>query len=314
MLNALALLLFTAGSLTLAAAAGLIAVMLRYCMVPLQALARQAERIDATSLESRFPAQDMPVELAPIVHRLNDLLARLENSFERERRFSADLAHELRTPIAGLRTTAEVALKYPEAPDPESFRSVLEIAQQMEAMVTRLLAQARSEQKAVPLQLQAVAVARLVEEVWHPLQKQAAARRLVTSFDIPPGAHIETDPTLLRGILLNLLANAVDYTPPGGTVRCAFRRRNGHFTLSVTNTVDNLEPADLPRLFERFWRKDTARSDAGHAGLGLSLAQSFAELLGLDLRAELNGGTELRLQLEGRKSSHGDPGPPSSRA
>ena len=301
-LNALLVIVFGAGAATLLCATAMISLALRWGLTPLRRLADNAAQINAASLRTRFAAEAMPAELLPIVHTLNDLLARLEASFENERRFSADLAHELRTPIAGLRTTAEVALKYGDSNsgDRESFQSVLEIAQQMESMVNRLLTLARSEQRTLPIQPKPVPVEPLVKSLWEPLQARAAARGIASSISVAPDAVIRGDPDLLRGILINLLVNAADYTPAKGEIHVGFERNNGHFELTVANTVDNLAAADLPNLFQRFWRKDNARSDAEHTGLGLPLAKSFAELSGMNLSAELSGHDRLKLTLKGQ--------------
>jgi signal transduction histidine kinase len=298
-LGALALTLLGAGGLSLVASVLFIVLMLRNCMTPLQRLASQTAAIDASSLATRFPTDQLPAELAPIAHCLNGLLARLHSSFERERRFSADLAHELRTPIAGLRTTAEVALKFPATADPQPMQDVLAIAGEMEAMVTRLLALARSEQQTIPLQPQTVAVGPLLDSLWQPLRQRASGRQLDASFEIPEDARVETDPVFFRGIVSNLLTNAVDYTPAAGQLRVVFTLQPSRFSLAVTNTVNDLDLADLPHLFRRFWRKDKARSDAEHIGLGLCLAKSFSEMLGLELSAALPGGSRLILTLQG---------------
>lgn len=288
------------GILTLALAATWVAFLLGRALGPLRKLGQQAEQISAASLGSRFASHSLPAELAPIVHRLNDLLSRLDESFQRERRFSADLAHELRTPIAALRTISEVSVKWSEGGDVESFRAVQEIASEMQAMITRLLALARAEQRTISIEPQPVFVASVVDSLWEPHRAKAAQKKLTVQLNVPVEARVETDPTLFRGILLNLLGNAVDYTPARGMIRIAFLEESGGFNLSVTNTVDNLESADLPKLFQRFWRKDRARSDGEHTGLGLSLVKSFAELLGFELAASLNGtGHELTMTLRG---------------
>jgi two-component system sensor histidine kinase QseC len=112
---------------------------------PLSSLAKRAETIHASSLQLRFPTDNIPVELLPIAQRLNDLLARLEASFAREQRFSADVAHELRTPIAELRTLAEVALKWPDDVNQAALKEALNIALQMESVATGLMALARCD-------------------------------------------------------------------------------------------------------------------------------------------------------------------------
>jgi two-component system sensor histidine kinase QseC len=291
--------LLGAGSVVLLATVLLVPRLLRQGLMPLDDLANRANRIDAANLQSRFPTQPLPEELSPIAQRLNDLLARLENSFERERRFSADLAHELRTPIAGLRTTAEVALQWPDQTGPESWQAVRELAAQMETMAEQLLALARAEHHALPIHREPVPLKPLLESIWQPLQPAAGRKQISLRLDLPATASLDTDAVLLRGILANLLGNAVEYSPAGSQVQIRFQGANGNFELQVSNAADNLKPEDIPQLFDRFWRKDPARTGAEHLGLGLSLAKSFAALLGYQLSASLSEARALTLRLSG---------------
>jgi signal transduction histidine kinase len=295
-LGALATVLVATGLLTLLVTVPVVRFSLRRGHAPLEQLARQAAGITADSLQTRFPVHQMPAELLPITTRLNDLLDRLEASFERERRFSADLAHELRTPLAELRSHAEVEMKWSEGGEAEQHRETLDIALQMEAMVTRLLELARGEQGKLPLQFDSVPIASLVEEVWRPLTVEAGRKQLAASFNIPAGAVIETDRTLFRSILANLFCNAVEYTPPRGRVEIGWRPEANE--LAVSNTVHDLGADDLPHLFERLWRKDKSRTGSEHCGLGLSVSRAFAQLLGLNLEARFRDPTTLTLALK----------------
>jgi two-component system sensor histidine kinase QseC len=110
-------------------------------------------------------------------------------------------------------------------------------------------------------------------------------------------AHTETDLELLRSILTNLVDNAVEYAPRGGAIEIEAGAPNGRFTLRVVNAVEHLEERDLPRLFERFWRKDAARTADGHTGLGLALARTYARALGCELTATFAGPSQLALTL-----------------
>jgi two-component system sensor histidine kinase QseC len=274
---------------------------------PLEQVARQAGEIDARSLDLRFHTGNLPAELLPIATRLNDLLERLGAAFERERRFSADVAHELRTPIAELRALAEVALQFPDAASsPRHFQDVLGAALQMEKLVTTLLTLARCQAGRQPVSLETVPIGRALAEAWAPLAEKARRKNL----KVTPGsldALVTTDRLMLGSILGNLLANAVEYAPPGGAVLWEVGTEGGGLEVVVSNTNDGLAPEDLERAFEPFWRKDAARSDGQHGGLGLSLVAAFAQLIGAEVRLVL-AGDQVRAQLMLRR-----PGGPAAR-
>ncbi len=269
-------------------------------LAPLDGLTERAATIDAGSLENRFATDNLPAELQPISNRLNELLARLQASFERERRFSADVAHELRTPIAELRALAEVALKWPDdvRGTTEALHDALDIALQMESIATGLLALARCETNQQPINHAPVEIAPLVQQLWQPLEKRAADRGLRVFFAVPSDVWLNTDRTLFGQIVSNLLSNAVEHSAPGPLEICCAQSA-GRFTLSVSNLTNNLGPMDLPKLFERFWRKDAARTTSEHMGIGLALARASADLLGFTLQANLIKGSTLVLSLTG---------------
>ena len=296
-LNILATVLAATALLTIIITVPLVSISLRRGHASLGQLARQAAAITADSLQTRFPVDSLPKELQPITARLNDLLGRLESSFERERRFSADLAHELRTPLAELRALAEVELAWPEDGEPEKHRETLNIAMQMEAMVTRLLEMARCESGKTPLQLESFAIAPLIDEVWRPLAAKAKTKQLDFQFHVPPDASLTTDRVLFRSILVNLLSNAVEYTPQNGCGEVQWRGDAAELT--VSNTTCDLTAADVPHLFQRLWRKDESRTGREHCGLGLALSRTFADLLGFDLKAEFKGEKTLALRISG---------------
>lgn len=266
------------GALLFAAVWFLVPLVLRRGLVPLDRLAADVARIEVQSLASPLAVVDLPAELRPVGDRLNELLVRLGSSFERERRFSADLAHELRTPLAELRSLAECALKWPESREPATDREVLEIAQQMEALVTRMLALARGENGQLAATIVPVDVAAVVTATWRSFAARAAEHGLHVEISLAP-ASVLADPVLLRGILGNLFDNAVAYAPRDATLRitgaCVGEGRG--YRLRIANPAGDLKAEDVARLFERFWRKEAARSGGGeHVGLGLSLAQMFA--------------------------------------
>lgn len=269
-------------------------------LAPLAEIGRQVQALDAERLDSRVEVQPPVRELLPVVEQLNALLSRLADAFERERRFSSDVAHELRTPVAELRSLAEVGAKWPE--DRDAVRAFFEdarsIARQMERTVSVLLALARCEGGIEPTERNEIVLPDLLSEVWSALASEAEERAVRLEVDATP-VPIVSDREKLRLILFNLLSNAVAYSPAGSIVVCAARMEDGVLEITVSNPAPHLAPEDLPRLFERFWRKDTARSNGRHAGLGLALARSLAALLGFNLTARLDPQQDLEIRLAG---------------
>ncbi len=252
MLFMLKMLLGGVGMAALAGMAGVVKVAVRRGLAPLNDVAEQATRIHADSLGARFHAEAMPDEIQPIFGRLNDLLARLQHSFERERRFSADVAHELRTPVAELRALAEVSLQSLDL-DRETataFQDAFAIAQQMQRIVTGLLALVRCESGQQTVEREPIDLRTFVEQAWKPLAKDAARKRLRVDFDLPSGTMIESDRTLRHVIVFNLLTNAVDYTPISGALTIGGKETAGRFTLEICNPTDDLKPDDVPHLFK----------------------------------------------------------------
>lgn len=253
---------------------------------PLERLAGEVARVDATTLDTRLATAGLPRELTPITTTLNALLARLEESFARERRVSAAMAHELRTPIAELRTLAESALKWPDARPPDTDSDALAIATQMEALVTRMLALARSESGQLVAAIERVDLPQAVHRAWQPISTAAQARGMRANLALAP-ATLDADPALLQSILTNLLENAVQYGPAGSVIEVTGAAAGERYRLSVANEAPGLAAADVERLFERFWRGEAARSGGVHMGLGLALVREFAQAMGWEVDARL---------------------------
>lgn len=257
-----------------------------------------------SSLGQRFASSKMPAEVSQISRRLNELMARLQASFAREKRFSADVAHELRTPIAELRTLSEVALRWPDdvAATRKVLQDALEIALQMESLVAGLLTLARCEAGLIAVHPEAIAVAELTREVLHSLAKEIQTKRLTITLQIAENTCWRTDATALRSIMTNLCSNAVRHSPSGGAIRLCVESAEPGGRLRITNPAKNLAAEDLPHLFERFWRKDGARSSNANSGLGLALSRAYAQALGMTLRAELTNEGEVTFDLSGAQT------------
>lgn len=257
----------------------------RKSLAPVVAMSRQAGRIGAANLHERLAVQNEKDELGHLARSFNGLLDRLAESFDRQRRFMADASHELRTPVAILRGESEVALSQ-QARSAEEYRESLGVlhheAERLTRIVEDLFTLTRADAGQYPLQPRDFYLDELIAECVHSARTLAQAKKISLTFEGAPESPIHADESLLRRMLLNLLDNAIKYTPNAGRVTVACRRRSHEqYAVSIADTGIGI-PAELrPRIFERFFRADKARSryesDGGGAGLGLAISRWIAE-------------------------------------
>ena len=269
-------------------------------MKPVESLAGEIESLRETDLGRRFAGNGVPSELAPVVEKLNGLLSRLQQAFAREKSFTADVAHELRTPLAGLRSTLEVCRSRPR--DAAAYEAALDecrgITDGMEAMVQSLLLLARSDAGQVAVERRTVDLAQLVSHSWAAFQYRADALGVKVTLNAAARCMAATDPDKLEIVLHNLLDNALSYVNKGGEIRIGVSAAAATAVIEITNTGSRIDVADAPRLFERFWRGDAARADAGlHCGLGLSLSQRLVGLLGGEISIHTEKGGEFCVRV-----------------
>jgi signal transduction histidine kinase len=281
------------------ALAGLTHAALRVGLRSLDRLTRQVRGLDVTSLGTRVTVDRPPEEIAVVVEQVNALLGRLEASFTRERQLSTDIAHELKTPIAELRSLCDVGTRWPgdRQAVQEFFEDAHAIALQMERIVVHLLMLARYDEGREQVQPERVVLAEVVEAAWKPVARAAADKRLDYRPQISPTLVFDTDPDKLQLMVANILANAVAYSPPGTTIGCASDQTNGRSSLTVSNRAENLDVEDLAVMFDRFWRKEEARTGGRNVGLGLSLVRALADLLALEIVTTLDPDKTFRITL-----------------
>jgi len=281
-------LLLVAGALGTLLCLALLTGVVHVGLAPLRALARTIAQVREPALTHRFDAATAPPELRAVVARLDELLARLGATLARERELTAEVAHELRTPLAGLRVTIEVALarERSTAHYRETLATTLAITVQTERLVTTLLALARLEAGATVLELADVAVDEVVREALAPVTVRIAERELALTTELET-VELATDRAQLEVVVHNLLDNAVAYADHGGTVAVSLTRTE----LRVTNTGCRLTPAEAPLVFQRFWRGDAARTVGSHTGLGLAMCQRLLALLGGTIDVVVDGDT-----------------------
>jgi signal transduction histidine kinase len=279
-------------ALTIAAVAagGLIATLfffhraVRTAFRPLDRVASEVQLIDVSKLNRRLPSDELPLELQGVASKLNELLGRLEASFARERRFTSDAAHELRTPLAELKAMVELGMRWPREFGKEQGQDMMRAIGELEALLEKLSQLSRAD-AAVGVERETVDPEVTLRDCLTRLEVEIAAKKLQFDVQVTGGAW-QTDPVLWRTIATNLLGNSVAYAPSGTTV--AVRATPREF--SVTNEACDLAPGDMEHLFDRFWRKSPSRTEREHSGLGLSVVKSGVELLGGTCRATLENG------------------------
>jgi|TARA_B110000196_G_scaffold180024_1_gene154407 signal transduction histidine kinase len=264
---------------------------------PLYALGNKLASVDSSSLSHRFSKIDLPVELSPICEHLNKLMERLEDGFERERRFSGDLAHELRTPIAELKMMAEVALRWPENNAESHANETLDIAQQLQEIIESLLALNRYDNGDEDPVYEKIPLHKFTKDCWDPFVQKAEEKNIKVAIKISNDHLIETDPKILRLIINNLFSNAAEYTPSEGIIAINGNQESEGHILSISNSVENFDEEMLSHLFERLWRGDISRTDGSHSGLGLALSKACSKCLGLNLEAELIKSDQIKFVL-----------------
>jgi heavy metal sensor kinase len=256
-------------------------------MQPLLRIMDEVEAIsDGRSLHRRLAVPLSGDEIARLVVTLNGMLARLEQSFAGLRRFTADASHELKTPLMVLRAGVERGLTHPKTP-PEVLQALDEtLAQinQMTEMVDNLLTLARADEGRAPLAVEEADLRELVADVSETAGMLGESAEVRVTTDIPAGpVRLAVDRHRIRELLLNLVTNAIKYTPAGGTVGLSLSEAADAVTLGVSDSGIGIAPGDLPHIFDRFWRADPARSRTGEragTGLGLAITKWIAEAHG----------------------------------
>jgi signal transduction histidine kinase len=255
---------------------------------PVDDLRGQIEAMDEDNLDRRFSVERAPAELAPVIDQLNSLLERIREAFEREQGFSSDAAHELRTPIAGLRSTLEVALERsrPAEEHREAERECLKIVEEMQATVESLLEMARMGVRTSAGKETTFRLADLVDECRASLEEEAARRGLRWIRGGEAEAVVRTDRRLLGRILSNVFDNAVAHADDGGTIEIGASVEGETLRMTVTNPASDAPPDVAKKAFDALWRGDASRTEVGrHAGLGLSICKRIARLLDAEIEA-----------------------------
>jgi two-component system, OmpR family, sensor kinase len=294
------ILLVSAAALVLAALGG--AILARFALRPIKAITDTAHQITVTQdLGRRIPIVVPNDELGRLSSTINDMLARLETSFDAQQRLVADVSHDLRTPLTTIRGNLDL-LKRGAVDDEvmrgEALRAIGDETERMSRLVSDLLLLAQAD-AGMTLHRQPVELDTLLLEVYRQAQVMALAHNISVRLGAEDQALVGGDVDRLRQLLLNLIDNALKYTPAGGQVVLVLRRSDGWVRIQVTDNGVGIAPEDLPHIFERFYRADRSRARRGGSGLGLSIAQWIAEAHGgrVEVSSEVGKGSTFTVWL-----------------
>ena len=277
--------------------------LVRKAVRPVQNIAATARRIRSSTLNERITADGLPAELRILADTFNEMLDRLESSFDRLSQFSADIAHELRTPLNNLRGEAEVALTRPRTLDEyrDVIGSSLEEFGKLSRMIDSLLFLARAENPATQINREPVDVGIELERLREYYEATAAEAKIELTVACPSNVVAQLDKSLLQRAVGNLVENAMAYTPPQGVVSLTASLLDDCLIIGVADTGHGIDPKHLPHLFDRFYRADRARKSrkTGNVGLGLAIVKGIAELHGgkVEITSRVDGGTTVVLRL-----------------
>jgi heavy metal sensor kinase len=293
-------------ALALAAFGGF--VMAGRLLEPVAVITAKAAKISAENLSARLPVENPGDEFGRLAGVINMMLARLEDAFERLRRFTADASHELRTPLTVIRSVGEVALQ--EDLDAAAYRdrigSMLEEVNRLARLIENLLTLTRADSGHVPLGRLETDMVRLVERAAEDMRALAEEKDQKLNLNLKASAVLRVDEATIRLALVNLLDNAVKYTPPSGAITVGSRIRRDEFLIEVMDTGPGIPAEHRERIFDRFYRIEKDRSSlAGGAGLGLSIAKWAVEANGGRIELEIGEkpGSTFRLVFPMDKSN-----------
>ncbi|HEV3445710.1 MAG TPA: heavy metal sensor histidine kinase [Gemmataceae bacterium] len=278
---------------------------------PVADITATARQVRATTLDARIEAARFPAELATLAATFNEMLDRLEESFHRLARFSADIAHELRTPVNNIRGEAEVALgkERPSEEYREVLGSCLEECVRLTRLIDSLLFLARAESPQTQIVKETIDVGRelsLVRDFYEAAASEAGIKLQVIA---PDGLDAEIDRTLFQRAVGNLIANAIAHTAANGAIELAANRSGDRIQIEVSDSGCGIAPEHLPYVFDRFYRVDQARANSSaRVGLGLAIVKSIATLHGgtVSIASAPQQGTRVTISLPGRQTASAD--------
>ena len=280
----------------------------RRALKPVDRMTQTAQRISGEHLDERLQETESGDELDRLAKTLNDMLGRLDATFHQMRQFSADASHELQTPLTILKGEMEVALRMPRSPEEYQrvLKSGLEEIDRINHLVEGLLLLARADAGVLRLDLQPVELKKLLQEICEQMKMVAEDHSINLYPSLQEPVSVHGDREHLRRLLLNLVDNAIKYTPAGGKVTLALHSDNDWASLMIADTGIGLSKDEQQRIFSRFHRATETRSrNERGVGLGLSIARSIAEAHGgrIDVESTPGQGSTFTIHLPANPSS-----------
>ena len=264
---------------------------------PIQDVTAAARAISIENLSERLPVPATGDELAHLTEVLNSMLERLESAVKRLSQFAADASHELRTPLAVIRTTAELALRRPRSPESyrESLSEVVAETDRMTQLVEDLLTLARSGTEATQMPRASLDLTALLAEVCAELRPLAGERQIDIDAELHDSpAVISGNRAALRRLFVILLDNAIKYSPAGSSVRLSLdRAQEGQASVTIEDSGSGISQADLPHIFERYYRKGNGSDGQDGYGIGLALADRIARAHGASIQVHSSPGASV---------------------
>jgi heavy metal sensor kinase len=272
-------------------------------LAPVGEIIKTARGIGVQNLSARLAVPPANDELRRLSNTLNDMLGRIESAVNRIKQFTADASHDLRTPVALIRASAELALRRSRTEDEyrESLSRILASAEETTHLIENLLVLARADAGAADLHFESVELVSQLKKIAEEAGILTAAKGILFTKELP--AHpvrISANPAAIQRLFLLVLDNAVRYTPAGGRIELVLSNGAGNARIEIRDTGIGIDSKDLPHVFERFYRADQARSrESGGSGLGLAIALWIVEMHGgsIDAQSMLGSGTTFRIFL-----------------
>lgn len=276
-------------------------VIVKKLLKPIKNLSQQIASLEVDSLNDNLQSPVQTDELKIIYEQLNKLLSRLKTSFEREKQFSSDVAHELRTPLAELRAIADIGKLYvnDENKITEYFEDLTDISNQMKETVSTLLLLARFDGNNEALDLEQFNLNEIISESIAQLEHLRLSRQVIVNHSAHVKCFIFSDPRKLKIIFINLINNAMTHCPVGTEIHIKVSTDKSRPIVHISNFAPQLCQADLSLMFNRFWKKDPSRTAGEHSGLGLALVKSICTVLRIRINVTLMENHLIQFSLDG---------------